>query len=374
MDTAEFLPLGFKKELLTSWLAMHRVDAVLLLSPENVFYTTGYPGLPGAGNPILYTLRRRLPYFSIVTAEGEVILGCWGFSALGVRFGVDRVVGFESASEAEAAMIAVLGDAVGRNALVAIEGTCPFQTVQALRRASFSELEAGLADECLERLRLVKSPAEREVLRKATTISEQTLAEVMDLVHVGITRPELVREAKTRLMRNGASGVSHITMSFGANPEVLVDEQVVPGSLVTLDVGGIVDGYCSDVRRYMFAGEPPDELLKAHARIVDIIDEIGEALLPGARYSELFALAARRVQESGLNVPFNHIGHNLGIETEEEWITDNPSRQIDQGMVIALEIYAKTDGGFRVGNEETYIVSERGPERISRLPREIRKV
>ena len=43
---------------------------MLLSSPENVFYTTGYTALPSSGNPILYTLRNRLPYFSHVDSEG----------------------------------------------------------------------------------------------------------------------------------------------------------------------------------------------------------------------------------------------------------------------------------------------------------------
>ena len=68
--------------------------------PENVFYTTGYTALPSSGNPILYTLRNRLPFFSYVDPEGEVTLLCWGFSAEGVNFGADRIVGINSFAEA----------------------------------------------------------------------------------------------------------------------------------------------------------------------------------------------------------------------------------------------------------------------------------
>ena len=77
---------------------------MLLASPENVHYTTGYTCLPSSGNPILYTLRNRLPYFSHVDAEGQVTLLCWGFSAEGVNFGADRLVGFDEFHEAVAAV------------------------------------------------------------------------------------------------------------------------------------------------------------------------------------------------------------------------------------------------------------------------------
>ena len=80
------------------------LDGMLLTSPENVFYTTGYTCLPSSGNPILYTLRNRLPYFSHVDSEGRVTLLCWGFSAEGVNFGIDELIGINDFAEALAAV------------------------------------------------------------------------------------------------------------------------------------------------------------------------------------------------------------------------------------------------------------------------------
>jgi len=177
--------------------------------------------------------------------------------------------------------------------------------------------------------------------------------------------------AKERLMHHGATGVSHITMSFGANPEVVVEEALVPGALAVLDVGGILDGYCSDVRRYAFAGQPPRELVEAHAAMIEVVDGVGGALRPGTAYAELFALATRLVAQSGLDVRFNHVGHNIGLETEEQWLVDDASLQVRAGMVIAIELYARTSRGLRVGDEETYVIGADGPERISRLPRDL---
>src|SRR5579859_1973824 len=88
------------------------IGTLLLTSPENVFYTTGYTALPSSGNPILYTLRNRLPFFSYVDGDGTITLLCWGFSAEGVDFGADRLVGFNDAAGALRAVSAVVGQAL----------------------------------------------------------------------------------------------------------------------------------------------------------------------------------------------------------------------------------------------------------------------
>ena len=100
----DFPALGFDPQNAAERLREQGAAGMLLTSPENVYYTTGYTCLPSSGNPILYTLRNRLPYFSHVDAEGQVTLLCWGFSAEGVNFGADRIVGFDEFDQAVAAV------------------------------------------------------------------------------------------------------------------------------------------------------------------------------------------------------------------------------------------------------------------------------
>src|SRR4051794_7447025 len=89
-----FHPVGLDRDALRDQLRSGGFNGLLLTSPENVFYTTGYTSLPSAGNPILYTLRSRMPYSVVVDREGRTTLLCWGFSAQDVDFGADRIVGF----------------------------------------------------------------------------------------------------------------------------------------------------------------------------------------------------------------------------------------------------------------------------------------
>src|SRR5260221_12093055 len=67
---------------------------MLLSSPENVYYASGLPTLPGSGNPILFALKNQLSFFVYFAADGQVTLFCWIGATFGFIFDVDDVRGF----------------------------------------------------------------------------------------------------------------------------------------------------------------------------------------------------------------------------------------------------------------------------------------
>ena len=99
-------------------------------------------------------------------------------------------------------------------------------------------------------------------------------------------------------------------------------------------------------------------------------------MVPGSSFQHLFRLAQDQYAKHGIKAlaRFNHIGHNIGLETEERWLDDSPAHSIKPGMVINIELYSTMDGGEQIGNEDTYVIYESGPVRISHLPREIRQI
>ena len=229
----------------------------------------------------------------------------------------------------------------------------------------------------LDDLRLIKSPAEVALLKQSLLIVEKTCSELFDLLRVGMGRSELAREARYRLLRNGAEGISHITCSFTqANPEFDIDEPLEMGKLVTIDLGAIHGGYCSDNRRYAFAGKVPAEVADIHAKMVSMVDAVGAALVPGATFKDLMDLTRDLYRQNDLKPlgRFNHVGHNIGLETEERWLDDDADATIKAGMVINIELYTAASTGEQIGNEESYVIDERGPTQISALSRDIRSI
>lgn len=369
-----FKPYGFKKENLLPLMKQQNLKGILLNLPENVYYTTCFTVLPSSGNPILYTLKNVLPFFVYISEEGEVTLICWGYSTFGVEFGADRIKGFANFEGALRTLESHLKSKIGENDILGIESTCPYYVVSLIQDKVKPEALA-VVDDMIANLRLIKSAQELELLKKSTEIIESTLAELYGSVRIGMSRLELMQEAKSRLFKNGATGISHLTFTFGkANPEIAIGEKLDANRLVTLDFGGIYKGYCSDNRRYMYSGEIPAALLDHYNKMVEIVDGVGAMLIPGTKYSDVFQHAISLYEKHGIQHggQISHVGHNIGLQTEEQWITNDPDLMVKEGMAINIELYSMAPTGDSIGDEETYIIGPSGPTRISVLPREIK--
>lgn len=368
-----FKSLGFSRNRFAAAAAEEDLAGVLLTSGENILYATGYPAVPSAGNPILYALRSRYPAAAYVDREGTVTLLCWGYSAFGVEFDVDEVVGFTHEAEGYESLERMLRDKpAGR---IGVEPSCPRHVLQTVERAGRSA-DVTDAGQLMTGLRVIKSDAEIAAIQRSTDVIEKTVAELYELLEPGMSRLALMDEARRRAIANRATGISHITFSFGQqNPEHAIDEPLEEGFLATLDLGAIVDGYCSDNRRYAFAGEIPAELQDRYERMVAVVDGIGAALVPGATYADVFARARELHTEHGFEMHEHatHVGHHIGLETEEEWITNDRAKTIKPNMVINIEQYS-FETGPPIGDEETFVVGTDDSRRISILPREIHRV
>jgi Xaa-Pro dipeptidase len=373
--TAHFGTAGFDKRKLHGLMQERGLDGILLTSPENVFYTTGYTALPSAGNPILYTLRNRMPFFSYVDSAGDVTLLCWAFAAESVEFGADEVIGFNDHAGAMRALETLVGRQLSSGSALGVESTCPYSILKLLEGAGAQS--PVIVDDVLNRLRLIKSPTEIALLERSLQIVEQSVAELYDTLYLGMSRMELTQSAKERMAHNGAGGMSHVTFSFAsANPEFAIHEPLERGSLVTLDLGGVYEGYCSDNRRYAYGGPVPASLQERYEAMLDIVDTVGAGLVPGASYGSLYQLALDKFAEHEIELlkRFTHTGHNIGIETEEQWLDDSSDLVVEEGMVICIELYSIAETGQQIGDEETYVIEATGPRRISVLPREIRVI
>ena len=291
-----------------------------------------------------------------------------------MNFGADRIVGFNSYDEALGMLRDLVVEKRDGSLPLGVESTSPRYVGELLREA---DVESAVVDPIIEDMRLLKSPAELELIRKSTAIIESCVNDLYGVLEVGMSRADLMHTARSMLIERGASGVSHLTFTFGgSNPEIEIAEPLPRDALVTLDLGAIVGGYCSDNRRYAYTGELPDEVRETYDTMVSIVDDVGAMLVPGANHLEIFRRALELHEERGVAqlARFTHTGHNIGLETEERWLAESETELIDSGMAINIELYTKLDRVGQIGDEETYFIGDDGPDRISVLPREIREI
>ncbi|MGZ6347774.1 MAG: M24 family metallopeptidase [Anaerolineales bacterium] len=370
LETA-FKPIGLDLVRLMDLIKAHDLDGIFFSSPENVFYTTGYPCLPGSGNPIIYALRNQLPFFSYAGRDGSISLLCWAQAAMGIEYGTEDVRSFFTYDSAISELTSFVEEKLKEGCKLGVDSTFPYFFLQTLLEHAKPESIVA-ADDIIQSLQMVKSAAEIERIRMSTAIIDKTVMEIADDLRLGMSRLELIQEAKARLYSNGANGVDHVTVAFGAaNPEIALDEPLEENQIVTLDLGAVYEGYISDNRRLVYTGKVPETLQGLHKKLCWVVAEMGKALHPGVTFGELHAHAYELYENVDVEPMFLHVGHSIGLHVDEHWLMADDPTIVQKGMVLNIELYSLSDEAVMIGDEETFVVTDGVAEKLSTLPVDI---
>jgi Xaa-Pro aminopeptidase len=152
--------------------------------------------------------------------------------------------------------------------------------------------------------------------------------------------------------------------------------QLAPGDLVRFDVGGILDGYWSDIGRTAVVGEPSGTQQRLYDAILAGEEEELARIRPGMPANELFDAAIAAVERRGL-FPYrrHHCGHGIGLNVyEPPIVSPGVAREIEPDMVFCLETpyYEIGWGGMMV--EDTIVVTEDGHRMFNVSDRSLRVI
>src|SRR5438093_6988688 len=112
-------------------------------------------------------------------------------------------------------------------------------------------------------MRAVKDPAEIEALQRAVDVGDAAFSAVAERIEPGWTERRVALQIEAEAKRLGAEGLSFPTIvaagPHGAMPHAMPrDHAIEDGDAVVIDMGVIVDGYCSDLTRTIPIGKPDD--------------------------------------------------------------------------------------------------------------------
>lgn len=335
---------------------LEHAGALLVTSPANVRYLTGFTGSNGQ-----LLLGESCRFFT----DGRYIEQ----SRTQVP-DVERVIysgsGFDRCLQAE---LAALG--VSRLAFEA-----GHTTVAAHRRRveALAGTELVATNDLVERRRARKDAQEIAAIRRAQSLTEHALVSALEEWRGG-TEAELALDIETRIRRTGAQGVSFevivATGEHAALPHARPRDAAVPArGVLLIDVGARVDGYCSDMTRTFLRGAA-DPMPKVHAAVVRALEAGCDAVRPGARAADVDAAARDVLAAEGLADLFTHTtGHGVGLDIHEAPRLSRESEDVlEPGMVVTVEpgVYIAGVGGVRV--EDLLVVTEDGADNLTTLPR-----
>jgi Xaa-Pro aminopeptidase len=219
----------------------------------------------------------------------------------------------------------------------------------------------------VEAERAVKETAEVEKIGAAAALCDEVYEWLREQGLVGRTEREVAVALEHEMRRRGAQDPSFPSIvasgTRGALPHASPGTDLIErGTLVTLDMGVRLDGYCSDCTRTWATGEIPDDLAEAYDLTLRAQVAALDAVRPGPAGSEIDAVARDMITEKGHGEHFGHgLGHGVGIEVHESpRLARTGNEALVAGNVVTVEpgIYLPGRGGVRI--EDLVVVTELG--------------
>jgi Xaa-Pro aminopeptidase len=336
------------------------VDALLVTEPANLRYVTGFTGSNGFA-VVGPGVRRFVTDFRYVEqAKAEVP-------------DFDREQGPQE-------LLAALG--TGLNGISRLGFDENHLSVRAHRRLGVllpDGVELVATSGVVEGVRAVKEPGEILRIGAAAALVDEIYAWLLEFGLVGKTERDVAVALEHEMRLRGASEPSFDSIvasgEHGALPHATPRDVVIePDTLVTLDIGAVLDGYCSDCTRTWATGpDVPGELLEIYALTLRAQVTALEAVKPGPLGREIDAIARDIIGAAGHGDHFGHgLGHGVGIVTHEApRLARSGATALEAGNVVTVEpgVYLPGVGGVRI--EDLVVVTETGHDVLSKTTKEL---
>lgn len=222
-------------------------------------------------------------------------------------------------------------------------------------------------------LRAVKDASEIARMKAAQAVTDAAFAHIVGFMRVGMTEREVQIELEDFMRRHGADGLAFssivATGPNGASPHVIPGAtRLEAGQCVVLDFGARAYGYCSDMTRTVFLGQPDARMRSAYEAIRAANEQVEALLGPGVTGKEAHELAERVLAEAGFAGKMGHgLGHGVGIDVHEEPVlSPRNERPLAAGNVVTVEPGVYLPGEFGMRLEDFGVITETGFEVFTR--------
>lgn len=342
------------------------LDAVIILSAENLFYFTG-------SNFSLFQGRIAL----LLTKDQTKLIypAYWGLGRRLENFPIDAQ-SYESLCENPLNnMITLISEELTVAKKVGLEvNKVTAHFAFSLQKMLPTTRFVNITDDVMS-LRTIKSEIEVNLIKKAANLCDLGMSTFADNLREGVTEKQIALEVEGVLRERGADGFGFpIMIASGLNASdpcwIASDRKIRRGDMVFCDVGPIYKGYCGDCTRTIFVGNALQKSRKMFKSVLDAQMLLRESARAGMTAGELDKIARDSISKDGFGQHFLHpAGHGVGLRYfEDPVIAPGNQMSIKKGMVFTLEIgiYIPGIGGVRL--EDTVYMSSKKLMPLTKSP------
>jgi Xaa-Pro aminopeptidase len=250
-----------------------------------------------------------------------------------------------------------------------------------LRDLLREEIELVAAGGLVEELRAIKDAGEVERIRAAAQLADDALRDALGRGLAGRTERDVALDLEFTMRRLGAEAISFppivAAAAHGALPHAEPREAEIPaGTLVVVDWGAKLDGYCSDCTRTFATGELDPRDHEVYALVARAQEEALAAVRPGPTGREVDAVARQIITDAGHGEHFGHgLGHGVGLDVHEgPRLATTSTTTLRAGHIVTVEPGVYVPGAVGVRIEDLVAITEDGHDVLSTYTKELQTV
>ncbi len=224
----------------------------------------------------------------------------------------------------------------------------------------------------IEKMRLIKDKTEIELIRKSVALNEEVFLEIYPTITSAQTEIDVALAIEHAMRKKGAEAASFDSIVASGENSALphavpTNTPIANNRPLTIDMGLILNGYCSDMTRTFVPGKADKKYKKIH-RIVREAQLAGmSAIRAGVTGRDVDKVARDIIADAGYGDYFGHsLGHGVGLAVHEgPRVASRAQKKLQAGMIVTVEpgIYIPGWGGIRL--ENMVLVLEDGFENLN---------
>lgn len=345
----------------------HGLDALLLTDPADINYLTGYHTFEVSVHACLICTQEKLVLQVASIETGAAV----------VTARVDEIIGYRWENLDE--IITPLADLLSPCSKIGIDGWSSglrFGVIDALMqtigRERFSEAGA-----VVDTIRLIKSPAELEMLQQSARITALGLETAIQSVRPGMTDNDIAAVGAKALLENGSEFMSlqPIVTSGHRIGVIHVNHKrrvIQPDEPVFLEFGAAYQRYTAPMMRTAVTGTPNSALSATRDLCRSIFEALCDAMRPGHTFDAAAQAADALLAPHRDQYFFSGVfGYAVGAQFPPSWvegtgfIAKGQACIFERNMVFHLPLCLRVPGQWGVGISDTVVVTENGAKPLT---------
>ncbi len=239
------------------------------------------------------------------------------------------------------------------------------------------------ATDLIGSIRLIKSPAEIEYVKKAALILDKSMETGLKSINAGKTERQVSADIHHTLLLSG-SDIPSSPMNFLSGPRSAFahaepsDRVISNGDFMHIQFGAHWKRYCCTIGRQISLGKPTQRMLDIYQVARDAVDACIEVIKPGVPATVPHEAAKNIISKAGMDRYRLHMtGYAVGAAFPPSWVEplvleSNCPYILQEGMVIAVEppLFGLEDGlGVRV--IENVLINKNGAQALCKTTRDL---